>query len=101
MPFGESRLKIKNVALGTLLGMTVGSGSALAAPADNFEGFNLSLGATAQSSTFETREQGAGSWDYSSASYSGNFSYDRQIQWPNSAAKIGADVNLGYNFKLG
>lgn len=100
-------MSAKNIALGTLLGMGVASSMASAAPSDNFKGFNLSVGPTAQSSTFKTHEKGAGTWDFdnvsgeSGAQYSGSFSYDRQIEWPNSEAKFGTEIDFGYNFKVG
>ena len=92
-------MNAKNLAWGTFLGLTVVAGAAVAEPADKFAGFNLSLGATAQSSTFKSRETGDGTWTDGSGSYSGNFSYDRQVEWPNSAAKFGATMDLGYNIK--
>lgn len=93
-------MNIKNVALGTLLGMGMGAGQAVAAPADNFAGFSLSVGASAQSSTVETREKGEGDWYTSSGATADTFSYDRQIQWPSSTPKLGGQLDLGYNLKV-
>jgi hypothetical protein len=91
-----------NIALGTLLALSAAPSIALADSADNFKGPNLSLGLGVQTSTFKTQEQGAGTWagSGSASSYSGTFSYDRQIEWPNDAAKFGGKAELGYNFKL-
>ncbi len=91
-----------NIALGTLLALSAAPSIALADAADNFKGPNLSLGLGVQTSTFKTHEQGAGTWagTGSASSYSGSFSYDRQVEWPNDAAKFGGKAELGYNFKL-
>lgn len=75
--------------------------------ADNFKGFNLSLGASVQQSLVETRESGAGQWsqDWSATgntpptgTATGNFSYNRlsslQLQ-----GKVLPEVELGYNWK--
>ncbi len=91
-----------NIALGTMLALSAAPSIALADSADNFKGPNLSLGMGIQSSTFKTQEQGAGTWTGNGdvSGYSGSFSYDRQIEWPNDAAKFGGKMELGYNVKL-
>lgn len=91
--------------------------------ADNFKGFNFSLGAAIQQSSMDARESGNGSWndvvtpdagttfpedgengdlnytESGTLSVGGDFTYDRTTALP-TKGQILPEVELGYNFKV-
>lgn len=88
--------------------------------ADNFKGFNFSLGASLQQSTLDAREHGNGSWNdvistdggtsfngydgynndvNQTLNIGGDFSYDRTTALP-SRGQVVPEIELGYNFKV-
>jgi hypothetical protein len=108
------KFKIAPLVVAMALAPTLGFAQS---KADNFKGFNFSLGASLQQSTMDAREHGNGSWndvittddgttfdgygegEYSTLDVGGNFNYDRTTALP-SRGQILPEVELGYNFKV-
>ncbi|SCA56956.1 exported hypothetical protein [Candidatus Terasakiella magnetica] len=83
----------------------------------NFEGFNVSLGASLQSSEVDTTQTGNGTWDAvvdsspagawtngsnaaGNTNLSGVFSYDKLIQWPSTDQAVLPELEINYNFAV-